>query len=67
LYSVAINHFKFTCPWRAKNLYAAVVLEKIERLDGGQPIERFVVPPDIQERMQAILSRRRPRVGKRGK
>ena len=33
---------------------AAVVLDKIERLDGGKPTERFVVPPDIQERVQAI-------------
>lgn len=46
---------------------AAVVLDKIERLDGGEPTERFVVPPDIQERVQAILSRRRPRADKRGK
>ena len=38
---------------------AAVVLDKIERLNGGEPTERFVVPPDIQERVQAILSRRR--------
>ena len=37
---------------------AAIALDKIERLDGGEATERFVVSPEIEARAREIISRR---------
>ena len=39
-------------------LNAAVSLDKIERLDGGEATERFVVSPEIEQRAKEIIARR---------
>ena len=37
---------------------AAIALDKIERLDGGEATERFVVSPEIEARAREIIFRR---------
>ena len=37
---------------------AAIALDKIERLDGGEATERFVVSPEIEARAREIITRR---------
>ena len=37
---------------------AAIALDKIERLDGGEATERFVVSPEIEARAREIIARR---------
>jgi len=37
---------------------AAIALDKIERLEGGQATERVVISPEIQARARAIIAKR---------
>jgi len=37
---------------------AAIALDKIERLDGGEATERFAVSPEIEARAREIITRR---------
>lgn len=46
---------------------AAIALDKIERLEAGNPTEQFVITPEIQKRADEIIARLEGRSVKRQK